>query len=69
MGLFILRRLGVKLLTAICLTLLVFFLTNLYPNLAKLAKIQVNFRMSDEAVTSWLDNRGYLDNTFVKYGR
>ena len=69
MGLFILRRLGVMLLTALCLTFLVFFLTNLYPNLEKLAKTQGNFRMSDEAVSSWLGNRGYLDNTFIKYGR
>jgi peptide/nickel transport system permease protein len=69
MGLFILRRLGVMLLTALCLTFVVFFLTNLYPNLEKLAKTQGNFRMSDEAVSSWLGNRGYLDNTFVKYGR
>ncbi|WP_299614414.1 ABC transporter permease [uncultured Tateyamaria sp.] len=69
MGLFILRRLGVMLLTALCLTFIVFFLTNLYPNLEKLAKTQGNFRMSDEAVASWLDDRGYIDNTFVKYGR
>ncbi|APX11301.1 ABC transporter permease [Tateyamaria omphalii] len=69
MGLFILRRLGVMLLTALCLTFIVFFLTNLYPNLEKLAKTQGNFRMTDEAVASWLDDRGYLDNTFVKYGR
>ncbi|MEO0391079.1 MAG: ABC transporter permease [Pseudomonadota bacterium] len=69
MGLFILRRLGVMLLTALCLTFIVFFLTNLYPNLEKLAKTQGNFRMTDEAVASWLGDRGYLDNTFVKYGR
>lgn len=69
MGLFILRRLGVMLLTALCLTFIVFFLTNLYPNLEKLAKNQGNFRMSDEAVSSWLGDRGYVDNTFVKYGR
>ncbi len=69
MGLFILRRLGVMLLTALCLTFIVFFLTNLYPNLEKLAKTQGNFRMSDEAVASWLGDRGYIDNTFVKYGR
>ena len=69
MGLFILRRLGVMILTALCLTFIVFFLTNLYPNLEKLAKTQGNFRMSDEAVSSWLDDRGYIDNTFVKYGR
>ena len=40
MGLFILRRSGVMLLTALCLTFIVFFLTNLYPNLEKLAKTQ-----------------------------
>ena len=69
MGLFILRRLGVMLLTALCLTFVVFFLTNLYPNLEKLAKTQGNFRMSDEAVASWLGNRGYGDNIFSKYGQ
>ena len=46
MGLFILRRLGVMILTALCLTFIVFFLTNLFPNLEKLAKTQGNFRMS-----------------------
>ena len=69
MGLFFLRRLGVMVLTGLCLTFVVFFLTNLYPNLEKLAKTQGNFRMSDEAVESWLGARGYTDNTFVKYGR
>ena len=69
MGLFILRRLGVMLSTALCLTFIVFFLTNLYPNLEKLAKTQGNFRMTEEQVDSWLGDRGYLDNTFVKYGR
>lgn len=69
MGLFILRRLGVMLLTALCLTFIVFFLTNLYPNLEKLAKTQGNMRMSDAQVESWLTNRGYLDPLPVKYGR
>lgn len=68
MGLFILRRSGVMILTAICLTFIVFFLTNLYPNLEKLAKTQGNFRMSDEAVTSWLTKKGYLQPLYVKYG-
>lgn len=68
MGLFILRRLGVMLLTALCLTFIVFFLTNLYPNLEKLAKTQGNFRMSEEQVATWLGNRGYNRNTFAKYG-
>ncbi|MDU9003361.1 ABC transporter permease [Sedimentitalea todarodis] len=69
MGLFILRRTGVMIITAICLTFIVFFLTNLYPNLEKLAKTQGNFRMSDEAVTSWLTKEGYLQPLPVKYGQ
>ncbi len=69
MGLFILRRVGVMILTALCLTFIVFFLTNLYPNLEKLAKTQGNFRMSDEQVETWLGNRGYLQPTVVKYGQ
>ncbi|MGB3244004.1 MAG: ABC transporter permease [Sulfitobacter sp.] len=68
MGLFILRRLGVMLLTALCLTFIVFWLTNLYPNLEKLAKTQGNFRMSDEAVASYLGDRGYLQPTWDKFG-
>ncbi len=69
MGLFILRRVGVMLLTALCLTFIVFWLTNLYPNLEKLAKTQGNQRMSDEAVTSWLTKNGYLDPLPLKYGQ
>ena len=68
MGLFILRRVGVMLLTALCLTFIVFYLTNLYPNLEKLAKTQGNFRMSDEQVATWLGNRGYTEPTLIKYG-
>ncbi len=69
MGLFILKRLGVMILTSLCLTYIVFFLTNLYPNLEKLAKTQGNFRMSDEAVASFLDSRGYLQSTPAKYAQ
>lgn len=69
MGLFLLRRFGVMLLTALCLTFVVFYLTNLYPNLEKLAKTQGNFRMSDEQVSTWLDNRGYTQPTLSKYGQ
>ncbi len=69
MGLFILRRVGVMLLTALCLTFIVFFLTNLYPNLEKLAKTQGNFRMTDAQVESYLTDRGYLQPTIVKYGQ
>ena len=55
-------------LTGLCLTFLVFTLTNLYPNLEKLAKTQGNFRMSDEEVTSFLEKGGYLQPMTVKYG-
>lgn len=57
------------LLTALCLTIIVFFLTNLQPNLEKLAKTQGNFRMSDEEVTSWLDNNGYGGSMIYRYGQ
>ena len=69
MGLFILRRLGIMILTALCLTFIVFWLTNLAPNLEKLAKTQGNARMSDDAVVSWLENRGYAQPLPVKYGQ
>ena len=69
MGLFILRRLGVMILTALCLTFIVFWLTNLGPNLEKLAKTQGNARMTDDAVVSWLENRGYSQPLPVKYGQ
>lgn len=55
-------------LTALCLTFIVFALTNLAPNLEKLAKNQGNARMTDEQVTQWLGNRGYLQPLTVKYG-
>ncbi|WP_300518612.1 ABC transporter permease [Aliiroseovarius sp.] len=69
MGLFILRRVAVMLLTALCLTFIVFTLTNLEPNLEKLAKTQGNMRMTDEQVETWLSNRGYRDNLLSKYGQ
>lgn len=67
MGLFILRRVGLMLLTAACLTFVVFWLTNLYPNLEKLAKTQGNFRMTDAEVSSLLEKNGYLQPLHVKY--
>jgi len=55
--------------TALCLTFIVFFLTNLYPNLEKLAKTQGNMRMSDAEVSSWLGKNGYTQPTVIKYGQ
>ncbi len=56
---FVLRRLGVMILTAIVLTFVVFVMTNLPPNLEKLAKSEASVRMSDDAVVSWIDKNGY----------
>jgi len=66
---FILRRLGIMLLTALCLTFIVFFMTNLEPNLEKLAKEQNNMRMSDEQVLSWLEKNGYREPLLSRYGQ
>ena len=68
MGIFLLRRLAVMALTAVSLTFLVFVLTNLHPSLEKLAKTQVNSRMTDEEVAVWLDRYGYTRPMLMRYG-
>ncbi len=68
MAIFLLRRIGVMLLTAIALTFIVFVLTNLQPNLEKVAKFQGNVRMTDEEVTSWLGKNGYDRSMVARYG-
>ncbi len=68
MLLFTLKRLGVMVLTALCLTFVVFCLTNLEPNLKKLAKEQNNTRMSDAQVESWLLREGYREPLVSRYG-
>jgi len=68
MLLFIIRRLGVMLLTAFALTFIVFYLTNLPPNLEKLAKSEASVRMSDEDVLKWIDNNGYSTPVLSRYG-
>ena len=65
---FLLKRFGVMILTIICLTFVVFFLTNLEPNLQRLAKTQANNRMTDEQVDTWLGQRGYKRHILIKYG-
>jgi peptide/nickel transport system permease protein len=66
---FILRRLGSMVLTMLCLTLVVFFMVNLEPNLRKLSISQLDMRSSDEHIESWLVKNGYRDNFFLRYGR
>ena len=67
MGMFLLKRFGVMALTTLCLTFVVFFLTNLDPNLEKLAKNQGNMRMTDEQVETWLTERGFRQPLLVRY--
>ena len=62
------KRLGVMALTTLALTFVVFFLTNLYPNLEKVAKYEGNQRMTDAEVASWLDNNGYGSPILLRYG-
>jgi peptide/nickel transport system permease protein len=66
---FISRRLGTMALTMLCLTLVVFFLINLEPNLKKLAISQTEMRTTAEQLESWLQRNGYRQNFFVRYGQ
>lgn len=54
-------------LTALCLTFVVFFLTNLEPNLEKLTKSEGNQRMTDAQVDAWLTRNGYRQNLLIRY--
>jgi len=56
-------------LTMLCLTMVVFFLVNLEPNLKKLAISQTEMHASSEQLESWLVKHGYRQNFFVRYGQ
>ncbi len=66
---FLASRVATMLITALCLTFIVFFLTNLGPNLEKIAKSELGSRITDEEVASWLDRNGYSDPLFQRYGQ
>ncbi len=66
---FVTRRLGTMVLTMLCLTMVVFFMVNLEPNLRKLSISQLDMRSSDEHIESWLVKNGYRQNFFVRYGQ
>jgi peptide/nickel transport system permease protein len=68
MLLFLARRVATMVLTALCLTFLVFTLTNLPANLEKLAKSEASARMSDADVESWIERNGYAQSVLVRYG-
>ncbi|WP_343078910.1 ABC transporter permease [Ostreiculturibacter nitratireducens] len=65
---FLIRRFATMVMTAICLTFIVFFLTNLPPNLEKVAKSEAGSRISDAEVQSWLERNGYAQPLVIRYG-
>ncbi len=65
---FVLRRIGIMILTALALTFVVFYLTNLPPNLEKLAKSEASARMTDDQVESWLASNGFASPVVQRYG-
>ncbi|WP_420546723.1 ABC transporter permease [Curvivirga sp.] len=65
---FIAKRLGVMALTMVCLSMVVFFLVNLEPNLRKLSISQTNIRATDEHIEAWLQNNGYREPFFERFG-
>lgn len=69
MTVFILRRTLTMLVTAFCLTFIVFWLTNLAPNLEKVAKSEAGSRITDAEVESWLEKNGYAEPILLRYGQ
>jgi peptide/nickel transport system permease protein len=69
MGMFVLKRIGVMILTALALTFVVFYLTNLPPNLEKLARTEGSVRMTDEAVADWIEQNGHGGSVVARYGQ
>jgi len=65
--LFLARRIGVLLATALCLTFIVFALTNLPAKLETLAKTQAGTRITDAEVQTWLDRNGYGGSMLRRY--
>jgi len=66
---FLARRFGVMLLSSFCLSLIIFSITNLEPNLRNLAITQTNMRAGDEALDSWLEKNGYREPMLLRYGQ
>lgn len=68
MGGFVARRIVTMLVTMIVLSMAVFYLVNLEPNLRKLSISQTNMRASDAQIESWLARNGYRDPFLGRYG-
>ena len=67
MASFLARRFGAMLLTMLCLTLIVFYLVNLQPNLRKLAISQTEMHATDQELEGWLKKNGYRRPFFARY--
>ena len=65
---FLTHRILMMIVTAICLTFIVFVLTNLGPNLVKVANSQVGSRITEAEAASWLEKNGYTQPILVRYG-
>ncbi|WP_284163092.1 ABC transporter permease [Frigidibacter sp. SD6-1] len=65
---FLVRRVATMIFTALCVTFVVFYLTNLPPNLEKVAKSEAGSRISDEEVASWLEKNGHAQPLLKRYG-
>ena len=64
---FLARRIGVMALTMLCLTLIVFYLVNLEPNLKKLAIGQTEMHATSAELESWLVKNGYRRPFLERY--
>ena len=62
------RRIFTMVLSAFCITFVVFFLTNLPPNLEKVAKSEAGSRITDAEVASWLEKNGHTQPLLKRYG-
>ncbi|MHA6645469.1 ABC transporter permease, partial [Mesorhizobium sp. A623] len=69
MAAFLTRRMATMVFTMICLTLVVFYLVNLEPNLKKLALAQTNSRATQVEVDSWLVRNGYREPFLKQYAQ
>jgi peptide/nickel transport system permease protein len=65
----VVTRLLVMILTMACLSMIVFYLVNLDPNLRKLSISQTNMRAADVQIESWLVKNGYREPFLSRYGQ
>ncbi len=67
-GWFLLRRLLQMVVMMFFVSMAVFYLVNIEPNLKKYAMSETHARAGDQEIERWLERHGYRDNFFVRYG-